>query len=553
MTSRSCRTPGACLLLLAAFLISPTSAAAQDTANQTAATQTTTNNFNNLTAKQLQDVAAAANKNKLRPTKIEARSVGREIRFQVEFGPNPDTIRWAIVINAPGTRIRAEDRKFQKQGYERTLTERARLGREILTTAVWTRAARPPEPLVLPADPTPSSGDIVPGFEPIDVYFTEFLKAHNAAGASVAVAYRGNLVYERAFGYSDVSTKTALQPTATMRIASLSKTITAVTILRLVQQRKLNLDDKIAPILADKAFRLPTDSDPRWNEISVRHLLQHSGGWDQSISGDASFEVVDITTEFKLKKSADIRHLIRYQMKKPLDFDPGSKTVYNNFGYLLLGRIIEAVSGQDYPVAVSNLLLNPAAMQHTVQSRTAIKLRQPNEPIYHMQTTNWLPPYWTGLLDFGRKDTIFADDVPEPYGRWKLEVMDSSGAWLATASDMIRFATSLDRIPAPLLADTTIQSMIAQPDWMPIENSNQWMGLGWSIWSPFRETPETLQHCRISLNGSLAGTSTVLSHRSDDWTYCVLFNTDQSQNGTELSTLINRHFLEVLGACTSPK
>lgn len=511
------------------------------------------NTFNNLNAAQLQQVAEAAGRSGLKPVKIDAKTIGREVRFQVEFTQRPNTVRWAIVINAPAKRIRTEDIKFRKHGYERTLTERVRVGREIVTTAVWTRKARAPEPLVLPPEPIPSSGTLVKGFEPVDTYFTEFLKTFNAAGASVAIAYQGNLVYERAFGYSDVAKKKPLQPSETFRIASLSKTITSAAVLRLVQQRKLGLDDRIVPLLEKQGFRLPTGSDRRWQDITVRHLLQHSGGWQQGLSGDPLFQVVEITAAFGLKKSANFRHLIRYQMKRPLDFDPGSRVAYNNFGYLLLGRLIEAVADKDYPDAIDQLVLQPAKMEHTLQGRTPIRLRQPSEPIYHMQTTNWLAPYWTSLSDFSRGDSTFAEDTPEPYGRWKLELMDSTGAWLSTASDLVRFAVALDASSAPLLSPTTIQELISQPTSGPDFSSSLWTGLGWTVASPFREEPLNLKHVRISLSGVLAGSSTALSHSSADWTFAILFNSDESQDGTKLSKLAYSGLMEAMERCTVPK
>ncbi|MEP3482695.1 MAG: serine hydrolase domain-containing protein [Fuerstiella sp.] len=510
------------------------------------------NTFSNISAAQLQQVAEAAGRNGLQPVTIDAKTIGREVRFHVEFTQRPNTVRWAIVINAPAKRIRTEDIKFRKNGYERTLTERVRVGREIVTTAVWTRKAKSPQPLVLPQQPIPVSGDPVAGFEPVDEYFTDFLKTFNAAGASVAIAYQGNLVYERAFGYSDVAKKKALQPDETLRIASVSKTITSAAILRLVQQRKLALDDRIVPLLEKKSLRLPTGSDPRWQDITVRHLLQHSGGWQQALSGDPLFQVVEITAAFGLKKSASFRHLIRYQMKRPLDFNPGSRVAYNNFGFLLLGRIVEAVTDKDYPDAVSELVLQPAEMQHTLQGRTPLRLKQSSEPIYHMQTTTFLAPYWTSLDDFSRGDSTFAEDVPDPYGRWKLELMDSAGGWLSTASDLVTFATALDADTEPLLSPLTIQDLISQPATGPERSSSLWTGLGWTVWSPFREEPTNLKHVRISLNGSLAGSSTVLSHSSADWTFAVLFNCDESQDGTKLSFLANKGLTEALEGCKIP-
>lgn len=533
-----------CLLIFSQMLQPSFGQAQADAAGQ--------NKFSNLTAAQLQQVSEAAGRSGLKPVKIDAKAYNRDVRFEVEFTAKPNTVRWAIIINAPAKRIRVEDIKYRKNGFERTLTERVRVGREVYTTAVWTRKAREAEALTLPPSPTPSSGETVKGFEPVDEYFTDFMKTFNAAGASIAIAYKGNLVYERAFGYSDVVEKKALRPNETFRIASLSKTLTSAAVLRLVQQRKLGLDDKIVPLLEKQNYRLPTGSDPRWQDITVRHLLQHSGGWKQDISGDPLFQVVEITAAFGLKKSASFRHLIRYQMKRPLDFAPGTEVAYNNFGYLLLGRIIEIVTGQEYADAVSELILQPAKMQNTLLGRTAIRLRQPSEPTYHMQSTTWLAPFWTSLNDYQGEDSVFTEDVPEPYGRWKLEVMESAGGWLSTASDLVKFAVALEAEDDPLLLPPTIKELISPPLSEADISRNAWTGLGWTVVSPYEARPTNLKQVRITLFGALAGSSTALSHSKADWTFAVLFNCDDSPDGTRLSKLAIIGLSQTLRSCQVP-
>src|SRR6187455_122741 len=104
-------------------------------------------------------------------------------------------------------------------------------------------------------------------------------------GGALAVVKDGRLVYAKGFGLGDVVNKAPVEPTSLFRIASLSKPITAVAVLRLAQEGKLDLDAKAFALLDLKA---PEGSsvDPRLAVITIRQLLQHTGGWNREKSSD---------------------------------------------------------------------------------------------------------------------------------------------------------------------------------------------------------------------------------------------------------------------------
>ncbi|MCP3694044.1 MAG: beta-lactamase family protein, partial [Planctomycetaceae bacterium] len=170
------------------------------------------------------------------------------------------------------------------------------------------------------------------------------IKTHQVPGASLAVTRAGKLVYARGFGYADLAKKQPVQPGSQFRVASLSKPITAVAILQLVDQGKLKLTDHVFTILKPKpVFENPTDKmDPRLRQVTILHCLQHSGGWDRSASFDPMFQSVRIARSLGVEPPARAEHVIRFMMGKPLDFDPGTRYAYSNYGYCLLGRVIEA-------------------------------------------------------------------------------------------------------------------------------------------------------------------------------------------------------------------
>src|SRR5262249_39849061 len=145
--------------------------------------------------------------------------------------------------------------------------------------------------------------------------------------------------------------KEAVQPTSRFRIASISKPITAVAVFRLIERGKLKLDDKVFSIVKVVPHLEPGKRpDPRLARITVRHCLQHTAGWDRSRGFDPMGAAAAEQTARALGIKLPVRpqDIIRYTLGRPLDFDPGTAFAYSNFGYCVLGRVIEAVSGESY-------------------------------------------------------------------------------------------------------------------------------------------------------------------------------------------------------------
>jgi len=182
----------------------------------------------------------------------------------------------------------------------------------------------------------------------MDSAISTLLRTWRIPGAAVAVAYQERLVYARGFGYADTLAKRQVEPDALFRIASVSKPITAVTVLRLVNEGKLDLDAKAFDLIPDLPAPRGMTEDSRLKAITVRQLLWHTGGWDRDHSGDPVFQNSQIAQSLGVGRPATAADVIRYMRGRPLDFDPGSHWVYSNFGYMVLGRIIERVTGEGY-------------------------------------------------------------------------------------------------------------------------------------------------------------------------------------------------------------
>jgi CubicO group peptidase (beta-lactamase class C family) len=215
----------------------------------------------------------------------------------------------------------------------------------------------------------PFTGEPVPELAPFDDLMRSFLAEHEVPGAALAISKDGKLIYARGFGYADPENNEKTLPTSLFRIASISKPITAAAILMLIEQGKLRLDDRAFELLA-----LPTPPgrkrDPRLADITVRHLLQHTGGWDRAKSFDAMFRPILIAKDLGVEPPAGPNEVIRYMLGQPLDSDPGSRYAYSNFGYCVLGRIIEKVSGQPYETFVQENVLRPLGATQTRLGKT---------------------------------------------------------------------------------------------------------------------------------------------------------------------------------------
>ncbi|HSL71296.1 MAG TPA: serine hydrolase domain-containing protein, partial [Longimicrobiales bacterium] len=109
-----------------------------------------------------------------------------------------------------------------------------------------------PAPVVVPPE-IPITGQAVAGMESFDRIIRDLMRQHGIPGGAVAVVREGRLIYARGYGYADVEAKDTVQPDALFRIASVSKPITAVAILQLVEAGRIQLDDLIAPLIADLA------------------------------------------------------------------------------------------------------------------------------------------------------------------------------------------------------------------------------------------------------------------------------------------------------------
>jgi CubicO group peptidase (beta-lactamase class C family) len=371
-------------------------------------------------------------------------------------------------------------------------------------------------PVTPPAQPEiPISGAAVPGMGSYDKTITDFMRKHAVPGGAVAVVRDGRLVYARGFGYADVENKTPVQPDALFRIASVSKPITAVAVMKLVEEGRLELDDRVAPFIAHLTPAPGATVDPRWEQITIRHLLNHTGGWDRT-KPNGGFDPIDrpaiAAAAVDAPAPASAETLIRYMKGMPLDFDPGERFAYSNFGYIILGRVIERVSGVRYEDYVRARVLQPVGANRTQQGKSRMRDALVDEVRY----------YWPGAgVNAPAVPSVFPGEgtVPFNYGGFHLEAGDASGAWVSSTVDLLRFLTGVDghaNRPDILSAGLVAQMTGTGPT--VCASGGCYYGAGWFV----RPTQGDASWWH---GGTLPGTTGMLVRTYHDFAWVGLFNT----------------------------
>jgi len=341
-----------------------------------------------------------------------------------------------------------------------------------------------------------------------------FMKAREVPGGALAVVKDGRLVYAKGYGYADREAEIPATPETLFRIASISKPVTGVAVMKLVEQGKLGLEDKAFEYIdLDPVLEFGNKPDARLGSVTIRQLLQHTGGWDRNASFDPMFRSDRIAEMVGVKRPADAEAVIRYMLGKTLDFDPGQKYAYSNFGYCVLGRIIEKVTGQSYAAFVKEGVLKPIGIKTMRIGRSLKSEKAENEANYYMP-------------EDGHARSVFPGDptsVPWPYGGFHLEAMDAHGGWLASAVDLARFAAALDRREKSGLLNAASHRELYRPPSAPVSRIDgrlkpYYYGLGWLV-RPTRGGKANYWH-----GGSLPGTNTLLVRRWDGLSWAVLFN-----------------------------
>jgi CubicO group peptidase (beta-lactamase class C family) len=172
-------------------------------------------------------------------------------------------------------------------------------------------------------------------------------------GISVAVAKKGEIIFSQAYGFADLERKIKLTDKHLFRVASHSKTFTATAIMQLQEQGKLKIDDKVV----DYLDWLKSHKDKRWHNVTIRQLLSHGAGVIRDGSKNDYWQLGDeFPDEATFKEDL---------LKCELVIDNNTRLKYSNYGYTLLGLLIETVSGSTYHQYVTHNIIRPLGLKNT--------------------------------------------------------------------------------------------------------------------------------------------------------------------------------------------
>jgi N-acyl-D-amino-acid deacylase len=318
------------------------------------------------------------------------------------------------------------------------------------------------------------TGEAIPEFTQLDSVMTHALQTYNIKGGALAVFKDGRLLYARGYGLADAEQQEPVQPQSIFRWASVSKTVTAAAVMRLVEQKKLDLDTPVFTILDQYTPYNGRLGDSRLPTITVRQLLHHTGGWDRATSpvGDP------VVAEGPVKAAQAVGGafppsfdtIVRYMLAQRLDFTPGARFAYSNFGYELLRAVIEKLSGQTYQEFVRQSLLDLAGLPGIQQASSHLAGRLPGEVKYYD---------YPGAPTINSYVSAAREKQPAPYGLFNSDLEMASGAWAGSVVDLAKFASMLEGSRAPaLVRAASFNAMIErQPGNTWVDNYN-WYGFG---------------------------------------------------------------------------
>ena len=306
-----------------------------------------------------------------------------------------------------------------------------------------------------------------------------FMKKHNVAGTSVALIKDERLVYAKGFGVMNKNTGDAVGPASLFRVASVSKPITGVAMMKLRESNRGLLGQKVFGSGSILGTTYGSKSYGNWEkQITVRHLMEHSAGgnqWNNKSDGNAGAPMFQ-------QLSYNHSQLIGWILdNRNPEKAPGSKYDYSNFGYCVAGRVIEKKSGMTYENYVRQKVFKPAGITRLYVARDKATDKRYNEVTYY---------------------------GGNPYDM-KVKRMDAHGGWLGSAVDLAKFLVRVDG----KTGKKDIISKASYDKMMEPSSANSGYAKGWTI------TGSNRWH-----NGSFDGGGAIIVQAGNGLSWVFLMN-----------------------------
>lgn len=361
-----------------------------------------------------------------------------------------------------------------------------------------------PEPLKGPRiylnDTLSNAMSEIQELEGMDRKVTRYMREWHMKGASLAIMRNDSLLYAKGYGWADEAEKEEMEPSHILRMASVSKLITATGIMVLQDRDSLSIKDTVfgpSGILNDSLFN-SVIKDRNYHKITVEHLLRHQGGFYR----DPLFSSKDVMNQMQLDHPPVKEDFYKLVLGHDLRFMPGEWERYSNFGYLLLSEIIEKVSGKPYEQFIREDVLMPAGCFDMHIAGSYYSDRIENEVRYYTHE---------GDGKFVQEYTGSGIMVERCYGGNNIPLLSGAGAWCGSPAEIARLVASIDGRPE--VEDIISPEAVAQ---MTEYFDKETYSLGWNDTDPEKGWSRT---------GTLSGTTALVKYFPDGECWIMITNT----------------------------
>ena len=333
----------------------------------------------------------------------------------------------------------------------------------------------------------------------LDRKMKNYLRKWFIKGGSLAIMRNDSLVYAKGYGWAEEEKEIPMEPGHIMRMASVSKLITAVGVMVLQDKGMLSIKDTVfGPSGILQGTQLDSlIKDKNCHKITVEHLLRHQAGFYR----DPLFSSRDIMHLMQLDHAPEADDYFRFVLPKKLRFQPGEWQRYSNFGYLLLSRIIEEVSGKSYEDFIKEDVLRPAGVYDMHIAGIYYDDKRENEVRYYTHEGDG-----KFIEEYNNSGRI----VERCYGGNNIPMLSGAGAWCGSPAELARLVASIDgRNEVPdIISKEAVEQMTGYYD-------KDTFSLGWNDTHPAKGWSRT---------GTLSGTTALVKYFPDGECWILITN-----------------------------
>ena len=340
----------------------------------------------------------------------------------------------------------------------------------------------------------------IPELEGLDRKIRYYMRKWQFKGASLAITRGDSLLYAKGYGWADEEKGIPMEPGHILRMASVSKLLTATGIMVLQDKGMLSIKDTVfgpSGILKDLVF-VNSIKDKNHHKITVEHLLRHQGGFYR----DPVFSSRDVKHQLQLDRVPQKEDFYGLVLSRRLRFMPGTWHRYSNFGYMLLSDIIETVSGMPYEEFMAKEVFAPAGCYDFHIAGNYYKDKRENEVRYYTHE---------GDGKFIEEYTDSGTMVERCYGGNNIPLLSGAGAWCGSPAEIARLVASIDGDPG--VPDIISAESVAQ---MTEYFDTETFSLGWNDTNPDKGW---------SRSGTLSGTCALVKRFPDGECWILITNT----------------------------